>query len=166
MLDLYTWARGWPYAHVVEMGVRSGNSTSAFLAALEVDRKGHLWSIDLEDPEVPGEWHDLDSWSFLKGDALSAEAMAWAPKTIEVLFIDLDPHSYEQTFAALSMWAPRVPAGGVILLHDTEYPQINCNWTPAAESDVGRAVDHYCKLKGLEWRNKSGCFGLGIVRPR
>lgn len=182
MLDLYTWARGWPFAHIVELGVRTGNSTSAFLAALEVDRRGHLWSIDIADPLVPDEWHELEYWSFLKADALSGEAMAWAPKQIEVLFIDLDPHSYEQTFAALSMWVPRVVSGGVILLHDTEYPQvdnkqsgeaqlaelppIDIPWTRMNEWPVSRAVDHFCRLKGLEWRNKSGCYGLGIVRVR
>ena len=182
MQDLFKWARGIPNVHIVELGVRTGNSTSAFLAALEVHRSGNLWSIDIADPQVPDEWFELPYWSFLKADALSPEAMDWAPKTIDVLFIDLDPHSYEQTFAALSMWAPRVAPGGVILLHDTEYPQvdnrgsdapvaaelppIDSKWTPRDEWPVSRAVDHYCRLKGLEWRNKSGCFGLGIVRPR
>src|SRR5260370_40177957 len=52
LLTLYTWARGWPFAHVVELGVPSGGSTPAFLAALEGARKGHLWSFDARACDV------------------------------------------------------------------------------------------------------------------
>jgi hypothetical protein len=83
-----------------------------------------------------------------------------------VLFIDLDPHSFEQTLAALMMWAPRVRPGGVILCHDTEWPEINYVRPGAAESEVGRALDTFCKLRGHEWENRHGCNGLGVLRIR
>ena len=164
--ELYHWARGWPLGHVVELGTRSGNSTSALLAGVEAARRGHVWSIDIADADVPGEWRESEYWTFLKGDALSPWALDLTPDTIDVLFIDLDPHSFEQTLAALMMWAPRVSPGGVILCHDTEWPEINYVRPGAAESEVGRALDTFCKLRGHEWRNRPGCNGLGVLRIR
>lgn len=166
LLALYTWARGWPNAHIVELGVRSGVSTSAFLAALEVDRKGHLWSFDIAEPDVPDLFRESDYWTFTQADGLGEKALDTAPREIEVLFVDLDPHSFEQTLTALTLWVPRLVPGGVALLHDTEWPEINYVRPGAADSEVGRALDVYCGMKALEWRNVSGCNGLGILRIR
>src|SRR5258708_28394811 len=107
LLTLYTWARGWPFAHVVELGVRSGVSTSAFLAALEVDRKGHLWSFDTADADVPEAFRESEYWTFTQADALGEKALDVAPRGIDGLFIDLDPHSFEQTRTALPLCVPR-----------------------------------------------------------
>ena len=166
LLTLYTWARGWPFAHVVELGVRAGVSTSAFLAALEVDRKGHLWSFDTADADVPGVFRESGYWTFTQADALGEKALDVAPREIEVLFIDLDPHSFEQTLTALTLWVPRLVPGGVALLHDTEWPEVNYVRPGSAESEVGRALDVYCGMKDLEWQNLSGCNGLGVLRIR
>lgn len=166
LLTLYTWTRGWPFAHVVELGVRTGVSTSAFLAACEVDRKGHVWSFDIAPAVVPDCFRESEYWTFTQDDALGEHALDVAPKQIEVLFIDLDPHSFEQTLTALTLWVPRLVPGGVALLHDTEWPEINYVRPGAAESEVGRALDVYTKMKGLEWQNISGCNGLGILRVR
>lgn len=150
-----------PGCRVLELGTRSGVSTSAFLAAAGT---GHVWSVDLAVPGVPDEWHDLGSWSFLRADALDGEALQWAPRWVDLLFIDLDPHSYEQTRRALNLWWPRVTPGGAALLHDTEFPEINGMPTPVDESEVGRAVADFCAGRGLEWQNRPGCFGMGVIR--
>ena len=164
--ELYHWARGWPFGHIVELGTRSGNSTSALLAGVEASRRGHVWSIDIAGAQVPGEWRDSPYWTFLKGDALSPWALDLAPAQIEVLFIDLDPHSFEQTLAALMMWAPRVTPGGVILCHDTEWPDIGYTAPGSADSEVGRALDAFCAMRGHTWDNRHGCNGLGVLRIR
>ena len=150
-----------PGCRVIELGTRTGQSTVAFLAAL--DTGGHVWSIDLDHPAVPDEWYDLGSWSFLRADALAGKALAWAPRSCHLLFVDLDPHSYEQTMQALNLWLPRVLPGGLVLLHDTEFPEINGMPTPVHESEVGRAAGDWCKRWGLEWQNMPGCFGLGVI---
>jgi predicted O-methyltransferase YrrM len=166
MLELYCWARGWPNGHIVELGTRRGVSTSALLAGCEVHGRGHVWSFDIDPADVPQEFRDSDYWTFTQTDGLGELALDTAPREIEVLFIDLDPHSFEQTLTALTLWVPRIVPGGVALLHDTEWPEINYVRPGAAESEVGRALDVYCTMKGLEWRNKSGCNGLGILRVR
>jgi predicted O-methyltransferase YrrM len=174
MLDLYTWGRGWPKdpragsvvdgqvagcgPDIIELGVRSGNSTSAFLAALETDRRGTLWSCDISAPDVPASWHDLDYWRFIQEDCLGEVALALLPSRCDVLFVDVDPHSYAQTLEICARYVPRVRYGGVALFHDTD---------PRASSPVSMALDEYCRVTtGAEWRNKSGCHGLGIMRVR
>lgn len=157
MLELFTWARGWPFAHILELGVRRGNSTISFLAALETDRKGHLWSIDIAPPEVPLEWHESEHWSFLKAHDLSSRAADWAPGEVDVLFVDTE-HDFGHVKAELDLWVPRVRAGGVVLVHDTDQPDL---------SGPGTALTAYCEEHPeLEWRNKAGCHGLGIMRIR
>ena len=152
-----------PGCRIIELGTRTGQSTVAFLQAAGANG-GHVWSIDLDHPKVPAEWYELGSWSFLRADALGGTALAWAPRSCDLLFIDLDPHSYEQTKQALNLWLPRVLPGGLALLHDTEFPEINCMPTPVHESEVGRAVIDWCQRTGLEWRNMPGCFGLGVMQ--
>jgi predicted O-methyltransferase YrrM len=164
--ELYHWARGWPFAHIVELGTRTGVSTSALLAGVEADRRGHVWSYDLDPADVPEAFAASGYWTFCQRDALSPAAVDTAPREVEVLFIDLDPHSFEQTLAALMMWAPLVRPGGVILCHDTEWPEIRNVTAGSAESEVGRALDAFCKMRGHEWRNRHGCNGLGVLRIR
>lgn len=160
---LHDLAAGWHEVSVIELGTRTGVSTSAFLTGAQ-ESGGHVWSIDIARARVPDDWFDLGTWSFLEADALAGEALMWAPRRCSILFIDLDPHSYEQTGQALNLWLPRVVPGGVALLHDTEFPHVNGKPTPVHESEVGRAIDRFCKARGLEWQNQPGCFGMGVIR--
>lgn len=145
------------YERIVELGVRSGNSTCAFLAGLYARRHGHLWSIDIETPGVPEQWHRSPRWSFLLADDMSDEALAWAPERFDVLFIDTDPHSYDGCLAELAAYGPRVKSGGLILVHDTH---------PSAAAEPARALSEYTRLRGLE-DNLSfveDSHGLGVLR--
>jgi Methyltransferase domain len=148
---------------VIELGTRTGNSTSAFLAACELRVRGFVWSFDLAPADVPwdasGPW-----WSFRQLDALGPRAQAAAPDRADVLLIDLDPHAYDQTLRALELWAPRVRPGGVILCHDTEWPEINARCPQPHDSEVGRALDDFCREHGLSWENRAGNNGLGVLR--
>ena len=153
-------AERYPAPQIIELGVRTGRSTSAFLAGLGA---GHLWSVDIRKPGVPDSWHDLDCWSFLKADDLSPQAQWWLPGRADILFIDTS-HEYELTVCELLLHAPRVVKGGLILMHDTEYPEINCVRPAAHESDVGRALDWWAPRHGQMWENRTGCYGLGVVR--
>ena len=58
-------AQGYPGVRVLEIGVRSGRSTSAWLAACP-QVHGHLWSIDINEPEVPERWAECGYWTFAR----------------------------------------------------------------------------------------------------
>lgn len=149
---LYAWARH-PGTRIIELGVRAGNSTSAFLAGIEHGR-GELWSVDIARPDVPAQWHDLPSWHLLIADDLSDEAARFCPGEADVLFIDTS-HYYKHTVAELDRYVPRVRPGGVALVHDTHNQR---DWP-----DVPRALDDWCAAAGLGWYGHQAWPGLGVI---
>ena len=153
-------AERWEAPRIIELGVRTGRSTSAFLAGIGT---GHLWSVDVAEPQVPAAWHELGCWSFLQADDMSPEACAFLPRWADILFIDTS-HEFGLTVGELLVHAPRITEGGLILMHDTEYPEINGVRPRAHESEVGRALDWWAPRRGQVWENRTGCYGLGVVR--
>ena len=153
---------------VIELGVRAGQSTSCFLAAA-IERGGHVWSVDIEPPQVPPHWRDTPAWHFLQADDISAQARDWLPGECDVLFIDTS-HQYGHTLAELDVYVPRVRPGGVVLLHDTEWEQTgptpdNCRELDAPGGSVTAALDAWCAANGTAWENRHGSYGIGIIRP-
>jgi len=149
---LYDRACRYPGVRVAEFGVRSGESTSAFLAAAEVTG-GHVWSWDVQEPQVPGWWHTSGLWTFTRGNSLGAVLAG----PVDLLFIDT-AHEYDATKAELSRLAPAVRAGGRVLLHDTKLDRRG--FDPLA---VARALDDWCPAHGLTWRELGGYYGLGEI---
>jgi cephalosporin hydroxylase len=139
---------------VIELGVRSGNSTAAFLAA-----GAEVWSADTQEPQVPGEWRGNPRWHFLLGDDLSPEILAGLPAKADIVFIDT-AHTYGHTLAELRAYAPR--ARLLVLLHDTQWMNGIDAGTPSGE--VARALDDYCAEAGLRWENRPGSYGMGCIR--
>ena len=148
---LYESAQG---STVIELGVRTGNSTAAFLAA-----GAEVWSVDTQMASVPHEWHGNPRWHFLLGNDLSPEILAGLPATADIVFIDT-AHTYEHTLAELRAYAPRARA--LVLLHDTQWAGGIDTGTPTGE--VARALDGYCVEAGLSWENRPGSYGLGVIR--
>ncbi len=145
-------------AQVIELGVRSGNSTVAFLAALE-QHGGHLWSVDITQPRVP--WLNHPQWTLRVGDdLLLADEL---PDDVDIVFIDTS-HHYLQTCAELALYVPKVKPGGVALLHDVElkHPEGTQPTDPAFP--VRTAVDQFCAANGLTPKYVTGCYGLGVIR--
>lgn len=146
-----------PEAVVVELGVRSGNSTAAFLAAAE-HNGGHVWSVDVNRPRVP--WHDHPHWTFIQGDDLD---VADRLPDCDVLFIDTS-HHYRHTLAELALYMPKVKAGGVALFHDTELERPEGALIMDPPFPVRTALDEYCAGHGLTVDYVPGCYGLGVIR--
>jgi predicted O-methyltransferase YrrM len=147
-----------PGVKVIELGVRSGNSTAAFLLAAQ-ENDGYVWSVDIARPRVP--WFGIGHWLFTCGDDLWLANVL--PDDVDVVFIDTS-HHYGQTVAELELYVPKVRPGGVVLLHDTEleYPEGHPHGDPAFPVRV--AVDEYCAEHGLTPEFVPGCNGLGIIR--
>jgi predicted O-methyltransferase YrrM len=147
-----------PRVRVLELGVRSGNSTAAFLAAAE-KADGHVWSVDIEPPAVPQEWALSTWWTFALGDDLLAYPLQ---PEFDILFID-SSHRYAHTLAELRKFVPMVVPGGRILLHDTRLR--NVDGEPVT-FPVRTAVDLFCAEAGLSWTDHDARYGLGeIVIP-
>lgn len=143
----------YPQVRVIELGVRQGASTSAFLAAAE-EADGHVWSVDLEQPKVPDYWAGTGRWNLQIADDLADEV---EPQPCDVLFIDTS-HEYDHTLAELRKFVPWVKPGGMVLAHDT------LNWPG---DGVAKALDTYCAESSLTWEEIGhGRYGLGrIVIP-
>jgi cephalosporin hydroxylase len=146
-----------PNVVVIELGVRGGNSTSAFMAAAEL-HDGHVWSVDIDD--CPGPWGER--WTFIKGDDM--DVVDQLPEC-DVLFIDTS-HHYSHTLAELKAYVPKVKDGGVVLLHDTELEVPYMRPQDDPPFPVTAALRTFVALTDpeaqVEW--VSGCNGLAIYR--
>jgi SAM-dependent methyltransferase len=136
---------------VLELGVRSGNSTAALLAGVE-RHGGAVWSVDV-DPTCAETFRGHPQWHFVCADSRDKDTIREAgfPQQLDVLFIDT-LHEYEQTRSELALWGPSVRPGGRILLHDVE-----------VAAGVWRAVREYCNTHRLPYRLAHGSNGLGVV---
>jgi hypothetical protein len=150
---LYERACRYPRVRILEFGVRTGESTSAFLAAAERMR-GRVRSYDIDAPQTPAWWQGLDSWCFTRGSSLDAQPGAGE---CDVLFIDTS-HGYDATLRELARWVPHVVPGGLVLCHDTKLAD-----PPFEPYAVARALGAYCGSTGLEWRELGGHYGLGEI---
>jgi len=147
---------------VIELGVRSGMSTSALLSAVSEAEGGRLWSADIEQPQVPEEWFGESAWRFVQGGSLDAAVLRQLPKHCHLLLLDT-AHRYEHVLAELAAWVPRVRPKGMALVHGTQ-------WAPG-DADLGipvgpvaDALNEYCRETGLAWVNREGSYGMGVIR--
>ena len=118
--------------NILEIGVRGGGSTSAFLVGLQ-EHGGHLFSVDVE-PSCGAKFDGHPQWTFLNLNSVSAadliidkilhhqgypdsnEGML-KPRVLDILFIDGD-HSFGAVLSDLTLYSPIVKAGGLVLMHD------------------------------------------------
>jgi predicted O-methyltransferase YrrM len=136
---------------ILEIGVRGGASTSAFLCGVE-KRVGMLYSVDI-NPDC-GKLFSHPQWRFMASDSANFEGIrAWIGQPLDILFIDGD-HSYEAVKRDL-LFAKLVKDGGLILLHDVR----NKN-----EPGVEEAVAEFMRKDFLDYTVREECFGLGVIR--
>lgn len=141
---------------VVELGVRTGVSTVAFLSAME-HTGGVVWSCDINRAFVHDEIADHPQWEFMWGDDL--ELADEAPEC-DVLFIDTS-HHYIHTLAELAVYAPKTRH--VILLHDTqlEHPYDAPEWPPFPVRHA--ALEYVAANPEWDWFEYEHNNGLGVL---
>lgn len=158
----YLYERATKAKVAVELGVRSGESTSALLAGVE-ECDGKLYSIDIVPPQVPHSWHDIPRWRFRLGDDTDASVLNWCPVECDLLFIDTD-HRYEHTLAELDLYGTKVKTGGVILLHDVDLETAPGSFDEVDRNfPVRRAVEEWCRRRFLTPVWREGWSGLGVI---
>lgn len=163
-------ASGYTGCRVLELGVRTGRSTSAFLAAA-ARAGGRVWSVDIAEPDVPAHWLASGYWTFKQADDLDVtpELEGW-PDSYHVVFVDTS-HQYLHTLAELRRFVPYVAPGGVVLCHDTKLPG----------REVAKALDDFCAEystlarvlpyargvvgtpREIRWAERGGWCGLGVI---
>ena len=128
---------------VLELGVRTGNSTRAFLRAIPI-LNAKLISVDIEDCSKVA---NSDHWEFHQMNSLEYELK----EPVDILFIDTS-HTYTQTSKELVRFAPMTKKA--IILHDT----ISCPPVLNAIKEFLRNPD-----KEYEFENKENNNGLGVL---
>lgn len=142
---LFSKARG----NVVELGTRSGVSTSAFLAGVEL-RGGTVISIDT-NPACANVAAGHPQWSFIQGSSTDVLTANKITQPIDVLLIDTI-HTTEQVTAELSIWASRMAPGGTMFFHDIEtFP------------GVRKAVETFVARTGWQATYVRPCNGMAMV---
>lgn len=143
---------------VIELGVRDGDSTVAFLAAAELTG-GHVWSVDI-DPDCGFTKRDPQPeshlWTFAGHDSRSTAAQAATPDDAHVVLID-SSHDYAQTCTELLIYLDKLRGGGMLLMHDVGHPEYG--------PPVRAALDEILPQFGIDWgwTEYGGENGLGVV---
>ncbi len=160
---LFRATASYPGVRVLELGVRSGVSTAAFLAAAE-QAGGHVWSVDVAVPQVPMDhWLTSGYWSFSQADDMQVFPVPPAPQ-FDVLFIDTS-HAYEHTLAELRKFVPMVAPGGTVFLHDTRLEVVE-GFGPQPPFPVATALNEFCQETGRTWTDHDAQYGLGeLLHP-
>lgn len=135
------------YTKVIELGVREGVSTVAWLEGLR-GTGGHLWSVDIDFAPFEVE----NGWTFIRGDDRSEDVLNALPDAVDVVFVDTS-HEYDHTATEIALYSPRIRTGGCMVFHDTEVENFG----------VKPAIEEWVEREGLrvDWYEDS--YGLGVV---
>ena len=113
---------------IVELGVRAGLSTQAFLAYNSENPGTKLYSYDVREIQPQSHYKNCgiferlpdstnyDFWEFKIGDSLVVHN-DWEDESIDMLFIDTK-HKTKQIRKELEAWHSKMKHNGMILMHD------------------------------------------------
>jgi hypothetical protein len=115
-------------SHVVETGVAHGVTSRFILEALDSNRSGHLWSIDLPplDPVLRArvgiavDHRCPERWSYISGSSRRRLPALLASLDHIDLFIHDSLHSERNVRFELDRAWPLIPHGGVIIVDDID----------------------------------------------
>jgi predicted O-methyltransferase YrrM len=168
MRDFVAWMREHARGNVMEIGVRDGASTSAFLLGVE-EHGGHLYSVDV-DPRCSLLFEGHPQWTFIHANSTDRKTVfAKIPYELDVLLIDGD-HSKAGVLADLE-YARLVRPGGMILFHDIAPEKVpdGCNDASWPGDDVRGVYEATCRGQAtLGWTHEElpGRYGMGVLhRP-
>jgi len=141
---LYAAAKG----NCLEIGVRSGCSTSALLAGIE-EHGGHLTSVDLNECRI---FEGHPNWTFIQADSVKdATLKETLNGAYDLLFVDGD-HTFEGALSDLQSFGTHAKR---IFVHDTDAPEF---------PGVRRAVDCFCSQMNRTVTYHSGSYGMAEIQ--
>lgn len=145
--------------NVVELGVRSGNSTAALLYGVE-KTGGRLWSVDIVHPDWPKEFFSHPQSLLVLGNDTDPDVLVKLPEQIDICFIDTS-HHYDHTLLELRKYGPR---SRILLLHDTALDRPYGAPKTDPTYPVRSAIGVYVNETGRSVEYRYGSYGMGIVR--
>lgn len=117
LLTLFSLTLSLKAKRVLELGVRNGNSTSAFLSGLQIT-KGHLTSVDIsENPRLREIFKTYNNWDYIISDALKFLEDFKPIAPYDIVFVD-DWHDGEHVKKELNFIEKFITPSSLILLHD------------------------------------------------
>lgn len=136
----------WKYSQckVLELGVRGGQSTRAFIRGVKkVD--GSLLSIDIDNCRAAC---DDPDWKFIQTDDIDYKT----DEIYDIIFIDTS-HQYAHTIAELHKFSNNLAIKGEFLMHDT------------MTEEVANAIRKFMELNtGWKFTNREFNNGLGTLK--
>ena len=136
----------YPFCKVLELGVRSGNSTRAFMNGVNAV-SGSLKSVDIDNcRDVCAD----PKWVFVQKDDIELKL---DPNEIyDIIFID-SSHRYDHTIAELNKFSSHLQHDGEFLMHDT------------LDGEVACAIKKFMEFNtGWKFTNREFCNGLGTLK--
>lgn len=161
MQDFAPWLSRHAKGTILEIGVRDGASTSAFLTGLE-QNGGVLVSVDVADCSALFAGHP--QWKFCQTSSQNEKFKC--NEQVDLLLIDGD-HTREGFKADLERYYPLVRDGGLVLCHDIR-PEPGQTFEDHPGSDypsvaVGEEYFAFCAKHNLEHEELPGKYGLGVI---
>lgn len=104
---------------MVDLGVRYGVSSSIMLEDSFI-KNNYVYGVDVVNTVDPGVLNH-SRYKLLVTDSITA-AKNWSEGSIDVLFVDT-LHIKEQVLNELYYWMPFVKENGLVVFHDTNWPQ-------------------------------------------
>lgn len=178
---------------VLELGTRRAISTRTLAHACR--RVGALLFTCDPDPTCAPFLRGVPAVAFRCTGEKLFDMGLFPPGSVDVLFVDTDPHSFEQTRGWLDAWVTRVLAqGGVALFHDVNARDVS--GAPRPDIQVKEAItawlinrspegmpegyldrgcrmptaEEFGKLRAQQWDyvalGHDGAGGLGVLRRR
>jgi predicted O-methyltransferase YrrM len=167
MKDFMLWLRDHAKGNIMEIGVRDGASTSAFLSGLE-EYGGHLYSVDVQPCGHLFSGHP--QWTFIQANSTDVDTVIKKmPFELDLLLIDGD-HSRAGVLSDIT-YARNLRPGGMILFHDIapEPKPSDCSDPTWPSDDVKNVYEELCvSMAPLGWTHFTlpGRYGMGVlVKP-
>lgn len=150
---------------VIELGVNTGESTVAFLEAVEATQ-GQLYSVDIQ--LLPATKVMLESygitgrWNFTLQNDLEYVKTWPADKKADLIFIDTS-HTFDHTTKEIAAYEPILRPGGIMVFHDT------ISFYEGVQKPINNFLKKHGGLyerkpNGWQYENKTNCNGLAILR--
>ena len=165
MKDFLPWMREHAKGNVMEIGVRDGASTSAFLLGVE-EHGGHVYSVDVQNCSHLFKGHP--QWTFIQSNSTNfQEVIKQIPFELDLILVDGD-HSRAGVISDFQ-YARQLRPGGIVLFHDIapeEKPSDcnDCSWPGDDAKNVFEELS--AALAPLGWKKEilPGKYGMGVLR--